>query len=151
MQPFNDCGSFLIRNSESTPDDYSLSIKFKKAVGHYRVKHNGKGYCISNWKATFESISELVGHYSKKSDGLCVNLKTACLITKPQSASSAEEVNENWEVDRSSIQFAKKLGGGQFGEVWQGLWNNTTEVAVKIVKPGIISAKEFFEEAALMK
>ena len=153
MQPFNDCGSFLIYNSESTPGDYSTFYKFKNAVGHYRIKHNGKGYCISNWKATFESISKLVEHYSTKSDGLCINLKSTCLITKPRTASSAEEVNETWQVDRSSIQFVKKLGGGQFGEVWEGIWNGTTvtEVAVKILNPGIISASELFEEAALMK
>ena len=154
MQPFNDSGSFLVRNSESTPGDYSLSVKFKNAVGHYRIKHNSRGYCISNWKAAFESITDLVEHYGNKSDGLCVNLKYACLITKPRTASSAEEVNENWEVGRRSIQFVKKFGAGQFGEVWQGIWNDggtELDVAVKILNPGIISATEFFEEAALMK
>ena len=102
---------------------------------------------------TFEGISKLVEHYSTKSDGLCINLKSTCLITKPQTASSAEEATETWQVDRNSIQFVNKLGGGQFGEVWQGIWNGTTvtEVAVKILNPGIISANEFFEEAALMK
>ena len=149
MQPFNDCGSFLIRNSESSPDDYSLSIKFADGVRHYRIEHSNNGYHIS--KLTFGSISELVTHYSKPADGLCDNLKNACLITKPQSASSSEEATEIWEVDRSSIQFVKKLGGGQFTEVWQGIWNGTTEVAVKELKRGIISANKFSQEAALIK
>ena len=30
----------------------------------------------------------------------------------------------------------KKLGEGQFGEVYEGRWNNTTKVAVKTLKPG---------------
>ena len=30
----------------------------------------------------------------------------------------------------------KKLGHGQFGEVWEGVWNNTTPVAIKTLKPG---------------
>ena len=149
MQPFNDCGSFLIRNSESTPGDYSLSIKRKNTVEHYKIGHSSKGYRIS--KLTFESISELVIHYSQAAGGLCDNLKNACLITKPQSASSSEEATETWEIDRSSIQFVKKLGAGQFTEVSQGICNGTTEVAVKELKPGIISANEFSQEAALIK
>ena len=32
-----------------------------------------------------------------------------------------------------------------------GIWNGTTEVAVKTLKPGTIKASEFLEEAALMK
>ena len=149
MQPINDCGSFLIRNSESSPGGYSLSIKFKNTVRHYKIKHSSRGYHIS--KLTFGSISELVTHYSKAADGLCDNLKNACQITKPRSASSSEEATETWEIDRSSIQFVKKLGGSQFTEVWQGIWNGTTEVAVKELKPGIISANEFSQDAALIK
>ena len=44
---------------------------------------------------------------------------------------------DQWEIDRSSIQLLKRLGSGQFGEVWEGLWNNTTPVAVKTLKPGM--------------
>ena len=33
----------------------------------------------------------------------------------------------------------RKLGHGQFGEVWEGLWNNTTPVAIKTLKPGNLS------------
>ena len=74
---------------------------------------------ISNLTALFGSIPELVAHYSKKSDGLCVNLRTTCLITRPKTASVSEEANETLEVDRSFIWFDKKLGEGKFGEVWQ--------------------------------
>jgi len=28
------------------------------------------------------------------------------------------------------------LGAGQFGEVFEGIWNDTTAVAVKTLKPG---------------
>jgi fyn-related kinase len=30
----------------------------------------------------------------------------------------------------------RKLGHGQFGEVWEGLWNNTTPVAIQTLKTG---------------
>lgn len=44
---------------------------------------------------------------------------------------------DQWEIDRLSLKFVKKLGSGQFGEVWEGLWNNTTPVAIKTLKPGM--------------
>ena len=151
MQPFNDSGSFLIRNSESTSGDYSLSIKFTKVVRHYRIKQSSRGYSISNWTVPFGSIPELVAHYGKKSDGLCINLRTACLITRPKTASLSEEANKTLEVDRSSIRFDKKLGEGKFGEVWQAAWNGPSKVAVKKLNPGTISANEFCEEVSLTK
>lgn len=43
---------------------------------------------------------------------------------------------DQWEIERSSLKFVRKLGHGQFGEVWEGLWNNTTPVAIKTLKPG---------------
>ena len=35
--------------------------------------------------------------------------------------------------------------------MWEGLWNNTTSVAVKTLKPGTRSASEFLQEAGVMK
>jgi hypothetical protein len=36
----------------------------------------------------------------------------------------------------------RKLGHGQFGEVWEGLWNNTTPVAIKTLKTGGLINKD---------
>ena len=58
---------------------------------------------------------------------------------------------EDWEIDRQQIRLVRRLGAGQFSEVWEGLWNNTTSVAVKTLKPGTMSASEFLQEAGLMK
>ena len=91
----------------------------------------------------------LVQYYKKQSEGLCVSLKALCLITEnPQTVYLSKEANEAWEIDRKSI----RLGTGQSGEVRVGIWNGTTEVAVKIFKTGIIiEVKEILEEVALMK
>lgn len=44
---------------------------------------------------------------------------------------------DQWEINRQYLKLMKKLGSGQFGEVWEGLWNNTTPVAIKTLKPGM--------------
>ena len=152
MQPFNHYGSFLVRYSESTPGDYSLSIRDKEEVMHYRIQRLDVGGFYVTHRVTFETIPELVQYYERLADGLCVNLKAPCRISeKPQTAGLSKETNEAWEIDRGSICLVKELGAGQFSEVWMGVWNNTTEVAVKTLKPGIMGAAEFLEEVSVMK
>ena len=63
------------------------------------------------------------------------------------------EINakDEWEIDRSSITLQQQLGAGDLGEVWQGVWNGTTNVAVKTLKPGTMSSLDFLAEATIMK
>ena len=152
MQPFNKYGSFLVRNSQSTSGDYSLSIRDTDKVRHYRIRRlDDGGFCVVA-RNIFNAIPELVQYYEKQADGLCINLKAPCSIyIKPQIPSLSKEANEALEIEKRSIHLVKKLGAGQFGEVWMGVWNEATEFAVKILKPGIMDTKEFFEEAVLMK
>ena len=151
MQSFNE-GSFLVRNSETTTGDFSLSINHMKEVKHYRIRRLDVGDFFITHQLTFRTIPELVQYYEKQADSLCINLKVPCLISeKPQTASLSREVNMAWEIDRKSIRLVKKLGAGQFGEVWMGIWNGTTEVAVKTLKPDTVGASEFLEEATLIK
>ena len=152
IQPFNSCGSFLVRDSETTPGDFSLSVRDTERVRHYKIRRTDVGGFFVTWRVIFKTIPELVQYYEKQADGLCVNLKAPCLISEmPQTAGLSREANEAWEINRKSIHLVKKLGGGQFGEVWMGVWNGTIEVAVKTLKPGTIDAREFLEEAAVMK
>ncbi|XP_036438445.1 uncharacterized protein LOC118816046 isoform X2 [Colossoma macropomum] len=58
---------------------------------------------------------------------------------------------DQWEIPRSSIQLLRKLSIGQFAEVYEGVWNHTTSVAVKTLKPGSMDAKDFLHEAQIMK
>ena len=37
MQPFNSLGSFMVRYSETTPGNYSLSIRDREKVRHYHI------------------------------------------------------------------------------------------------------------------
>jgi fyn-related kinase len=61
------------------------------------------------------------------------------------------DTRDKWEIPRESVELVKRLGAGQFGEVWEGLWNAATRVAIKTLKPGSMSKEEFLREAAIMK
>ncbi len=39
----------------------------------------------------------------------------------------------------------RKLGAGNFGEVWKGSWQNRVDVAVKTLKPGTMSPEAFLQ------
>lgn len=65
-----------------------------------------------------------------------VNCKIVHQIEKPVTEGLSHRTRDQWEIDRSSLKFVRKLGSGQFGDVWEGLWNNTTPVAIKTLKSG---------------
>ena len=79
----------------------------------------------------------MILHYKKEADVLVQRLLTPCpRVNQPTTIGLS--YRDEWEIDRSSLQFQKKLGQGNFGEVWAGIWNGTTVVAIKTLKPGNI-------------
>ncbi|XP_044264447.1 tyrosine-protein kinase Src42A isoform X1 [Tribolium madens] len=152
LLPENEHGAFLIRDSESRHNDYSLSVRDGDTVKHYRIRQLDEGGFFIARRTTFRTLQELVEHYSKDPDGLCVNLCKPCVqIEKPQPEGLSHRTRDQWEIERSSLKFVRKLGHGQFGEVWEGMWNNTTPVAIKTLKPGTMDPKDFLAEAQIMK
>jgi len=152
LLPQNEHGTFLIRDSESRRNDYSLSVRDGDTVKHYRIRQLDEGGFFIARRTTFRTLQELVEHYGRDPDGLCVNLRKPCVqIDKPLTADLAHNTRDQWEIDRNSLKFNRKLGHGQFGEVWEGLWNSTTPVAIKTLKTGSMDPKDFLCEAAIMK
>ncbi|XP_036410558.1 cytoplasmic protein NCK1 isoform X1 [Megalops cyprinoides] len=58
-----DEGDFLIRDSESSPNDFSISLKAQGKNKHFKVQLKDGLYCIGQRK--FGSMEELVDHYKK--------------------------------------------------------------------------------------
>ena len=86
--------------------------------------------------------------------GLCCQLTKACPRPAPSEArSNALEyaTRDQYEIPKSQIQLTRKLGAGNFGEVWKGTWQNRVDVAVKTLKPGTMSPEAFLQEAEIMK
>ncbi|KAM8954319.1 tyrosine-protein kinase FRK isoform 2-T2 [Pelodytes ibericus] len=150
--PTNEAGSFLIRESESQRGDYSLSVYDGTAVRHYRIRTLDHGGFYITTKNTFQDLPELVDYYSCQANGLCAKLTNPCTKTEvPLPPDLCYKTADHWEIDRNSLKFLKKLGQGQFGEVWEGLWNNTISVAIKTLKKGSMNPQDFLREAHIMK
>lgn len=69
----------------------------------------------------------------------------------PQTVGLSHDTADRWEIDRKDLTFKARLGAGNFGEVWEGLWNKTTKVAIKTLKEGTMLPVKFLEEAEIMK
>ena len=133
------CGTYLIRESESQPGNYSLSVRDGDTVRHYRIRKADSGAFYILHRTMCMSLDDLVHHYQQQADGLCTRLTNAC--PKPEVLRIPDHTyiaKDKLEIDRSSIKLQRRLGAGQFGEVWQGLWDGTTNVAVRSVKPGTL-------------
>ncbi|GCB60385.1 hypothetical protein scyTo_0012731 [Scyliorhinus torazame] len=131
----NGNGSFIIRESESKMGDFSLSVRVEGTVKHYKIRRlDGGGFFITK-RATFQTLAELVSHYMQHQDGLCTKLKAACRkVETPVTVGLSYNTVDQWEIPRNSLKLIMKLGAGTFGEVWQGVWNDRTQVAIKTLK-----------------
>ncbi|XP_006030551.1 tyrosine-protein kinase HCK isoform X2 [Alligator sinensis] len=152
LAPGNMIGSFMIRDSETTKGCYSLSVRDfdtqnGDTVKHYKIRTLDNGGFYISPRNSFSTLIELVDHYKNQSDGLCQKLTFPCTALKPQKPWEKDA----WEIPRESLKLEKKLGAGQFGEVWMATYNKHTKVAVKTMKPGSMSVEAFLAEANLMK
>ena len=148
----NEHGSFLIRDSETRRDDYSLSVRDGDTVKHYRVRKLDEGGYFIARRTPFRNLKDVVKHYSQDADGLCVELRKPCVqFEEPTPRGLSYNTHDVWEIDKRSLTFIRELGHGQFGQVYEGLWNGTTPVAIKTLKKGTMDPEDFLAEAHIMK
>ncbi|KAF7232584.1 hypothetical protein EG68_10189 [Paragonimus skrjabini miyazakii] len=161
----NPRGTFLIRQSETSQGALTLSVRDEEqrvgpngtntitnTVKHYRIRHfDYSNYYYITAKCGFISLQELVNYYSHDANGLCCRLTQACPRPVPITTDLSVRTKDHWEIPKNSIVLIRQLGAGQFGEVWLGKWNGTTEVAVKTLKHGTMTKDEFLKEARIMR
>ncbi|XP_052777179.1 tyrosine-protein kinase SRK2-like [Mya arenaria] len=154
----NPVGAFLVRVSESCPGSYVLSIRDydqnmanPDCAKHYKLCNMDGGGVYIDKRRQFKSMMELVDHYKVQAGGICRPLVAPCYRAAPVMVDLSRDTKDAWEIDRNSLQLAQRIGAGQFGEVWKGRWNNTTDVAIKTLKPGTMTAEAFLAEAQIMK
>ncbi|XP_014235268.1 tyrosine-protein kinase Abl [Trichogramma pretiosum] len=145
-------GSFLVRESESSPGQRSISLRYEGRVYHYRINEDNEGKMYVTTESIFNTLAELVHHHSMLADGLITQLLyPAPKRNKPTVFPLSPEPDE-WEINRTDIVMRHKLGGGQYGDVYEAVWKRyNMTVAVKTLKEDTMALKDFLEEAAIMK
>ena len=145
-------GTYLIRKSGSQPGNYSLSVRDGDTVKHYRIRKADSGAFYIAPHTMCMMLDDLVHHYQQQADGLCTRLTNVCPKSEaPRTRDLAYNTKDEWEIDRSPIKLQQRLWVGQFGEVWQGTFNGTIDVAIKTIKPGTMSPLDLLREATIMK
>lgn len=62
-----------------TPVCCMFVVRDGDTVKHYRIRQLDEGGFFIARRTTFRTLQELVEHYSKDADGLCVNLRKPCV------------------------------------------------------------------------
>ncbi len=57
---------------------FLFAVRDGDTVKHYRIRQLDEGGFFIARRVTFRTLSELVEHYSRDADGLCVNLRKPC-------------------------------------------------------------------------
>ncbi|RMB95798.1 hypothetical protein DUI87_27912 [Hirundo rustica rustica] len=130
LSPPNQHGSFLVRDSESSKGEYSLSVRNHTKVSHFRICKSPRGSLYIQRGHPFPNMEELLAFYTEH------------WKTPPE--------RDGWERPRWEFTLRRKLGEGYFGEVWEGLWRNTVPVAIKIIKADM-KAEDFTKEIQNLK
>ncbi|XP_047396943.1 tyrosine-protein kinase Srms isoform X3 [Sciurus carolinensis] len=140
LSPANAPGAFLIRPSESSLGDYSLSVRAQAKVCHYRISTAPGGSLYLQEGRLFPSLEALLTYY-KANWKLIQNPLLQPCVPQGNSRQGPEWPSlqrppalYEWERPRSEFVLGKKLGEGCFGQVWEGLWHGSVPVAVKIIK-----------------
>lgn len=88
-------------------------------------------------ESRFNTLAELVHHHSTVADGLITTLHYPAPKRNKPTIYGVSPNYDKWEIERTDITMKHKLGGGQYGEVYEGIWKKySLTVAVKTLKVG---------------
>lgn len=166
-------GSFLVRDSESIKGQLSLSLRCDERVYHYRINKDDRNQYYVNGERRFPTLAELIANHSQKADGLVCQLKSPIrseemdvqrmrptyvedrpdMLSSLRTAPSRGSRAKPHEIKRRELIMKHKLGGGQYGDVYEAFWKERQlKVAVKTLRAdGHMGIDDFLSEAALMQ
>ncbi|KAL6482641.1 hypothetical protein MHYP_G00075130 [Metynnis hypsauchen] len=134
LLPYNQPGSFLIRDSESEPGAHTLSLRKssrleRHSIKHYRIHRIENGWHYISPRLTFPSLAHLVEHYSEVSEGLCCLLREPCFIQGSNNVPvvsgpppvAVRKPTLNWKDVSSSMIFGPQKEGVEESLVSEGL------------------------------
>ncbi|PAA69305.1 hypothetical protein BOX15_Mlig029197g1, partial [Macrostomum lignano] len=150
-------GCFLVRDSVSKKDAYTLSVMAKDVnnrsewrVHHYHINLTEDNQFYLSEKHAFPSIPELIYYHKHNSGGLVVRLRSPPSLGQEAPAPAGLGFDE-LEVDPAELRLdPEPVGRGQFGEVRRGQLRGT-QVAVKLMLDGNMAEDDFIEEARNMR
>jgi len=111
-------GSFLVRESQSKPGDYVLSVRTEDKVTHVMIRYQDQKYDVGGGER-FDSLSELIEHYKKnpmvETTGTVVHLK------QPYNATRIHASGIESRVKELQKEYSVSTGKGGFWEEFESL------------------------------
>ena len=138
--------------------EYALSVKDLEDVKHYHIQKacsdSAKFYINDHNK--FTSLGDLVCAYKCNEASGIIRLRNVCpktadTVTSSEDLAHSSDLKNLVVVDHSSFELQECVKMGQFVDMWQGLWDGSTEVAIEILKPDVMSASDLLAAAKVMK
>ena len=142
-QSINPLGVFLVRDSETTPGNYFLSVKDTNQVKHYQIHSLDIGGFFITMPLTFDSVPHLILHYCQNAYELCIALKYSCFMS--------QQPFGPLEIDRNTIHPTKVIEHHDLYDVFKGVWKNTIPIAINATNNDHKSESNFFKEVEVMK
>ncbi|XP_014258399.1 tyrosine-protein phosphatase corkscrew isoform X3 [Cimex lectularius] len=103
-------GSFLVRESQSKPGDYVLSVRTEDRVTHVMIRCQDNKYDVGGGEK-FHSLSELIEHYKKnpmvETSGTVVHLRQPFNATRINASGIDSRVRE---LQKENSQWSGKAG-----------------------------------------
>ncbi|KAM8829716.1 protein-tyrosine kinase 6-like [Synchiropus picturatus] len=147
----NEDGAFLVRRSDKDNIGYVLSVRTKSQVKHFKIIQNEDKHFQVNPSNHFESLMDLVEHYTKNNICNISRLRRPCRRKKSQKTEE-DFADERWELPKDEFTVGEKLGSGYFADVHKGRWKEHINVAIKIIKNDTeMNHEEFQREVQMLK
>ncbi|KAL9970307.1 hypothetical protein ACROYT_G022661 [Oculina patagonica] len=101
-------GSFLVRESQSKPGDFVLTVRLEDKITHVMIRHHTDGKYDVGGGEKFDDLTDLVEHYKKnpmvEKSGTVVQLKTPFNATRINAAAIEDRVRVLQKENKSVLQ-----------------------------------------------